>query len=289
MQIKLRDLQILNALSILLYMTTQQIQELFWTESRGGEHGLRKACERRMRLLHKARLVRRIEQPTILGEGTKPFIYAISRQGADLLVAELGIDPKDIDWRPKSQEHNYPFLEHALLITDFRIALQKACPLANVGLAGWLDEKELRKEGMTDQVTLLGPNDEKLKTAVIPDAAFLLDRDGKKALFFVEIDRGTVTIQPSVWERKGWSKKLLAYQEYMKTEAYMTRYEGRQARVLTITTSQKRLDHIQHLARELEDAKGYLFTTFDLALEPTKLLTEPIWSSADSNTLRSLL
>ena len=93
LRLTLRDMQILDALHRARYLATYQIQALFWTESHGGEHGLKKACERRMRMLHEADLVRRVEQPTKRGEGTKPFIYALSNKGATVLISELGVDP----------------------------------------------------------------------------------------------------------------------------------------------------------------------------------------------------
>ena len=104
-----RDFQILEALHTTGYLTTHQIRLLFFTEGSREQQGPIKATERRMRLLYGAGLVRRIEQPVKRGEGSKPYIYALSKRGANLLISELGIDPTEVEWRPQSFEGNYPF------------------------------------------------------------------------------------------------------------------------------------------------------------------------------------
>lgn len=287
-QLTLRDLQILEAVHTARYLGTPQIQALFWGASPAGKFGPQKACERRLRLLHAAGLVRRIEQPIKRGAGTKPYLYALAKKGADLLVTELGMDPSEMEWQPKSQEENYPFLAHLLATTDFRIALQKACSRAGLALEMWLDEKVLRTEG-TDYVMLTGPNGEMLKTAVIPDAVFMLARGDKRALFFAEIDLGTVSVEPSLWARKGWAKKVQAYGTYMNSAAYASRYEDRRARVLTITTSEKRLKNLKALAEKADEGNMFWFSTFAQALDPSQLLTAPIWQPVGSDAPRALL
>ncbi len=286
-----RDAQILEALYGAGYLTTHQICALFFTAGPQATRGATKACERRMRLLYGAELVRRIEQPVRRYEGSKAFIYALSKKGAEFLITETGIDPADIDWRPQSFEANTPFLSHLLLTTDLRIALVKACQQRGVELVEWIDERALRAGKMIDYVTLTDPEGQKIKTAVVPDAVFVLEQNGKRALFFVEIDRRTVTVEPSLFERKGWAKKVRTYALYLETQAFYTRYEGRRARVLTITTSEKRLNTLKQATERAIDENQQLFwlTTFAYALNPTKLLTDPIWEVATSPERQSLL
>lgn len=287
-QLTLRDLQILEAVHTARYLETSQIEALFWRETATGKFGPQKACARRLRLLHAAGYVRRIERPVLRGKGTQTYVYALTKKSAHLLVTELGLDPSDMDWQPKSQEENYPFLAHLLATTDFRIALQKACPRVGLALEMWLDEKVLRTAGI-DYVMLPGPNGELLKTAVIPDAVFMLARGDKRAIFFVEIDMGTVSVEPSLWQRKGWAKKVQAYGVYMNSAAYASRYEDRRARVLTITTSEKRLKNLKALAEKADGASLLWFSTFAQALDPSQLLTAPIWYPAGSDAPRPLI
>src|SRR5215212_3362858 len=84
-----RDAQILEALYGVGYLTTHQICALFFMAGPQATMGAIKACERPMRLLYRADLVRRIEQPVKRGEGSKVFIYALSKKGADFLISEI--------------------------------------------------------------------------------------------------------------------------------------------------------------------------------------------------------
>lgn len=287
----IRDAQILEALHAAEFLTTHQVRNLYFTEGKGGKDGLTKACERRMRLLYHAGLVRRIEQPVTRGEGSKPYVYALTRKGAEFLVAEAGIDPAEIDWRPKSFEANPAFLSHLLATTDFRIALLNACKGTDIAVAQWTDEREFRMSDMMDYVMLTGPNGQEKKTAVIPDAVFMLGRAEKKALFMVEIDMRTVTVEPRLWDAKGWAKKVRAYMAWFNSESFLMKYEGRRARVLTITTGEKRLNNLLQVTERVagENKDLFWFTTFEQAMDPSKLLTAPIWTVVGSDTPHSLL
>jgi hypothetical protein len=287
--LKLRDLEILQALYATRYMTTPQIQALFWRASTGGQFGTLKASQRRLRQLNKQGLVRRIEPMVSYGESRKPLIYALDKVGAQILTEELGIDPADIDWKPKSAERNYPFLQHILDTTDIRIAITQACDQGNVQLETWLNDQELKREDMLDEVTLLSPAGNKYKASVIPDAVFLLRRDTRVGLFFLEIDRRTVTVDPSKWERRGWSRKVRTFVKYFETEAFHNRYGDRIARVLTVTIGDKRLAHMKETTEQSGGDSRFWFTTLDQAMNPSQLLTEAIWTRAGIDGLYALL
>lgn len=286
-----RDVQILEALQAAGLLTTHQIRNLYFTEGNGGKDGLIKACERRLRLLFQAQLVRRIEQPVTRGEGSKPYVYALTRKGAELLMTEVGIDAAELDWRPKSFEANPAFLSHLLATTDFRITLLNACKGTEIAVTQWVDERELRIADMVDYVMLTGPHGQEKKTAVIPDAVIVLEWREKRALFMVEIDMRTVPVEPRLWDAKGWTRKIRAYEAWFRSEGFLTKYGGRRARVLTITTGEQRLNNLlqvtERTAEEYQDA--FYFSTFGEALEPSKLLTTPIWKVAGSDIPRSLL
>ena len=99
----------------------------------------------------------------------------------------------------------------------------------------------------------------------------------------------TVTVEPKLWERKGWTKKVHAYEAYMRTEEYAKRYEGRRARILTITTGEKRLENLKVATEKAEGSDIFWFATMTDALDSTRLLSEPIWKVAGSEGQRSLL
>ena len=299
-RLTLRDFAILEALHTARYLTTVQLMKLFWRESRGGAWGRVKGCQQRLRLLSEHGFVRRIQLPVKRGEGPKPYIYALDRKGAAVLVSEWGIEPGDIDWKPKSHEEHYPFMDHLLETTNLKISLLQACAQIGVALDEWKDEKVLRSVHNADHVTVIGPNGGEIRTAVIPDAYFVLCRDEQRSLFFVEVDLKSVTVAPSIWERRGWTRKMRAYLAYFRSDTYRTKYEGRRARVLTVTSGRMRMDNLvkatarvfEESARAGEDTSDrnrFWFAVLGADTEPANLLTAPIWTVLGSDAPHALL
>lgn len=300
LRITLRDLSILEALHTTPYLRSDQIRRLFWREEKGGAWGRVKACQQRLALLLRHGYVRRIEQPVKRGEGSKHAIYALDRKGAALLVTELGVEPHEIEWKPRSQEEHFPFLEHLLATVDLRIALVEGCAHTGVTLEEWMDEKELKRAQNVDRVTLVSPQGSVVDAAVVPDAYFMLARAGKRGRFFVEVDLMTVTIAPSKWERRGWLRKVRAYAAYFQSEAFQRRYAGHPVRVLTVTRSPLRLAHLrtatEQVLAELRDAGeeataqgAFWFGLLTPDLDGVDLLTAPRWSVAGLDMPRALL
>jgi len=296
-RLTLRDLEILHTLHTARYLTTPQVERLFWP---GGTRGCAKACQERLRLLHQHGLVRRISLPIRRGDKPKPYVYALDRQGAELLVSELGVESGELDWRPKTQEEHYPFLEHLLTTTDFRIALGQACAQTGVQLQEWVDERELKTGPNVVYVNLRGPQGGSVRAAVVPDASFVLAREGRLGVFFLEVDLKTVTVAPSKWERRGWMRRIRTYDAYFKSESYRARYGSRRTRVVTVTSSALRLRNLkratevvfQQLRQTGEDdgaQNRFWFTVMADEFDPRRLLTEPIWQVAGSDVPRALL
>jgi hypothetical protein len=74
-------------------LTSYQIARLFFP-SAGDAPSAR--CLLRLRLLSAARYLRRIEQPSLLSEGRKPFVYVLDRRGADMLADHSGLALEEI-------------------------------------------------------------------------------------------------------------------------------------------------------------------------------------------------
>jgi hypothetical protein len=227
--------------------------------------------------------------PVTRRQAPRPYIYALDRSGAQLLIAELGIEPQDVDWRPKSHEANFPFLDHLLASHDLRISLALACDRHGASLAAWVNEKELKSEGMRDYVTLISPDGQKeQRAAVVPDAYCALQVGDRLGHFFVEVDRGTVTIAPTAWEKRGWARKVRAYLAYYRSGLFQSRYAARVFRVLCVTTGSERLHHLQAATAQENGGGLFWFSTFD-RLTPATILSEPVWVKAGDDTLVSIL
>jgi hypothetical protein len=106
---------------------------------------------------------------------------------------------------------------------------------------------------------------------------------------FFEIDRATVTVRPSQWQRRGWVHKIQAYLAYYQSGIFTERYATRSLRILTITTGPERLAHLKEVTEETGGKARFWFTTFELANDPHKVLTEPIWQVASKEGLQRLL
>jgi len=283
-----RDLEIFATLWSTRYMNAPQIQRLFWRESRGGTFGQLKACQRRLRLLTQHKLLRRIDLPVRRGEAPPPYIYTLDKGGAEVLSQELGVSFEEINWRPTDAEENDIFLLHHLATNEVRIAITLACEQTGYTLDTWLDEKELRSEGMYDHVVLTGPQGREERIAVIPDGFFVLHSDKRIARFCLEVDRGTVTVQPTLLERRGWRQKITAYLAYEASGAYSQRYQSKTLWVLTVTTGERRLRHMKEVTEAVGGDHRFWFTTFE-QLRPETILTEKIWYYAGSNEPHALL
>ncbi len=285
-----RDYAFWQELMTCRYMTAPQIQALFWKENRGGTHGQIVATRRRLKLMHDARLIRRIT-PLVQQHtgGTSPLLYALDKAGAQMLAEHLGIELASIDYKPHEREANWPFLQHLLDTTDIRIALTQAAEARGLQVESWYNELELRSDDLCDVVYITDPDGTNHKAAVVPDAFLCLrNPDGKRAYFMVEVDRRTVTVEPNNWAQRGWMRKIRTYIAYFEALAYQQRYGDVVAHVLTITTGDVRLTHLKQATEKVTPSKRFWFTTFDQLTADTAL-SGTIWQRANGEGLHALL
>lgn len=285
-QLTNRDYELLDALAGSRYMNTFQIQRLFF----GGnaeDISRVKACQRRLRKLVRYGLIRRILLPVKRGEGSKPYIYALDKKGAEELAALLHLNPRDISWKRKPAEENERFLRHLMDANDIRISTRLACTANHLELSLWMDDNELRREGL-DQVTITGPNEKQEQATVIPDI-FCIIRNGAKTMqFFWEVDESTVPVRSVRWNR-GWKKKSLTYVAYFASAAYQKRFGSKRVRLLTVTTNESHLATMKEATEEAGGRNLFWFALQNEAKDPTKLFNEKIWRVAGESKRFSIL
>jgi hypothetical protein len=305
-----RDLSLLYALWQARYYTTTQLAALFW---RGGPISALRAAQRRLRKLEAVGLVRRVEPWIKRSEGNRPFLYALGAQAPGLLAQTFDIEVATIDWKPKTAlEHNFLFVDHVLAINDFHLAVTLSSEKHGLHVERWVDERELKKKEMRAYVELADRDGQITRVAVIPDSYFILQTARGKGHFCVEMDRGTVTIDPQ--SGRGWASKVKGYLWYHASGAYEQRYHTRHFRVLTVTTSST--ERLLRMKQTTEAAGGkdqFWFTTADQIVhvekvavkqstaDPTQVkyvylpvynqdvLTEKVWYRAGSDRLHSVL
>lgn len=104
--------------------------------------------------------------------------------------------------------------------------------------------------------------------AVIPDGLFGLEyhRDGKRSyrFFALEIDRGTMPVVRADATKTSYLAKLAAYQEIIASNLCKTHWGIPNLFVLTITTSQERMDTILQKFGERGGEPLFLFKSMDV-------------------------
>jgi len=261
-QLTERDVQVILAVYDYRALQRDQIERLFFPS--------KNTANDRLSRLYQHRFLERRWLKIAYGEGMGQAIYLLAERGADVVAEQLGIDRGAVDWKEGRNKVGSPFLEHALMVNDVRIAFNLAAQQAGYTIDKWIKEDELK--AAKEYVYLTTASGARRKVAVIPDAYFVLNLGDKRAHFFLEVDRATEA-------NKRWGFKVQAYKAYTESGRYTERYGTRSLRVLTVTTGEKRLVNLKRATEEAGGGQMFWFSTFEEA-KPDKILRTPIWRVA---------
>jgi hypothetical protein len=304
MAFTVRDRAICRAVYEHRVLTSWQIQRLCFPEAR--QDRLSSQCKLRLAMLYQHGYLHRTYQRTLPTEGRLPLVYYLDRRGAEELRAHV----PDLRWTPFQRYQAQDWLAHALRTNDVRIAFEAAATRHGWPIVEWIGDHEFRAPGPPgqdarptdryDAVTITYRHtrrDGKVEIKeearpIIPDGYFQLHAFEQRWHFFIEADLGT--------ESAGgrWKQKVLAYVAWTAPRKhgdgttapslYERRYQAKGSRVLTITTSDRRLANLKQATEDAGGRLRYCFTTFerlDTAADP---LTDPIWAVATETGLHSL-
>lgn len=203
-----RDRRVVMAVYTHRMLTRDQIKRLIFEKPGLKPGSIEYSSKKRLKLLyHHEFLERKPLTVRSTGPGQPPLVYFLDERGANLVAEELGVGRDEVDWKPKRNEVKYLFLEHTLRLNDVRIAIERAASDHGFTLTRWVDE------GTFDSMQVRVPDPKRPRKTLPfrPDGFFTLDlgekMGGKKAMFFVELDRATMT-------RSRFGKKIRAYQSY---------------------------------------------------------------------------
>lgn len=224
------------------------------------------------------------------------FVNVLSPTGAavvEQLYRERGRG--ELRWKRPGVEVSNQTIEHTLVINDLYVLVKRASEVRDVAFFSWKDDRQLAAMTRAKQLHLIS----------IPDAFFVLAREGRAFGHFLEIDLGTESVAGERSTRI-WREKIEGYARYVR-ERYGDEdyFEGVEAPiVLTVTTSPRRLEHMLQVTQEIGGGELIWYTTID-ALTPERLVTQdggkavavfdprtlwqPIWRVASDATPRSLL
>jgi len=270
-----RDKRIILAVYENRYMSRDQIRSLFFNVTS-------MTNERLMRLYQHGYLDR-LYPPVSFG--STQAVYGLDRKGAELVAKELGIAKESINWKKRNVKVEFLFLEHTLAVSEFRVCLELAArQREDASILFWKPQGKPLNDRVPD------PERKSKYLLVSPDAFFgILTTNGLpteasakagKTYFFLEADLGTES-------RERFKKKVLTYRQYWKSGKYQEKYSFKSFRVLTITTSEKRLNNLVATARDCGVKGMFLFTTQDLT-KPNKVLGN-IWLTTVNSGFTSIL
>jgi hypothetical protein len=159
-----------------------------------------------------------------------PLVYDLSAKAKASLDSEACMHPPS---------RSAPFL-HQLMQSCVTASLELLAP--SKGLRFVCRDEVLAHERCRQQSLTLQLKNTKL----IPDDLFALERaDGKRRIFFLEVDRNTESIERVLPTYNTWSKKIAGYDEMFRHGLHTEAWGFPMATVLTVTTNKR---HAENLA-----------------------------------------
>ena len=271
MQLTERDVGVVLAVHDYRTLRRDQIEKLFFPSPN--------TANERLKRLYQHRFLDRRWLPVEYGGGMSQAIYLLDERGADLVAESQGTDRGQVRWRAAHNHIRSPFLEHSLMINDARIAFTTAAQKNGFQVEKWIGEAELKAIG--DYVHIPTPRGGRRKVAVIPDGYLVLRLGHKRAHFFLEIDRATLS-------NRRWRERIEAYLLYIESGRYVERYGTRSLRILTVTTGPKRLANLKRTTEEAGGGGLFWFTTLS-EMNTGDSLQQPIWQVAGQSTPARLI
>ncbi|HTB63718.1 MAG TPA: replication-relaxation family protein [Opitutales bacterium] len=272
-----RDLEILRQVARHRFLDSRQISLLV-----GGS--TQQVLRRLQRLFHQGYLDRPHAQIAYYSEdGSRPMVYALASTGA----RAIGVASHR---RPRYDNRNLKqlYMQHTLRVADVMVAFTRASREAEAPRL--LLEEDLAPDKSPSKafqwaVTVKYGSESK-RVGTFPDRVFALESPAnhERVFYFVEADRATMPVsrhslnQSSIW------RKFLAYEATWSQKIHESRFGTKRFRVLLVTTSQERLDHLVAACSKLPRGHGlFLFTTIDAVRDATNVLTLP-WHTGSNKS-----
>jgi hypothetical protein len=227
-----RDYEILDLIYRYRYLEARHVRAL--------THGSGQQVTRRLQGLFHNRYIRRyvprLRMRPDLDPGAPLLAYGLELRGARALQAYrarlatgAAAEPELVRWRKEYTRRTEWFLEHQLMISNFRCVLELALrETPDVELVHW-------DQGQDTWLRVPIPGERTRFLRVAPDARFSLHEAGQVRHFFLEMDRSTE-------EHSRLLRKFEGYWWYLQSPAYQHAYENhRRVNVLFVTTGRQRM------------------------------------------------
>lgn len=224
---------------------------------------------RRLNTLRKARYLERlqqIEQVHVPGGGSLPKVYTLGPVGASFVQEAYGLPPRTKRVRERASRLSVSYLLHSLEQARFMVLMRQSA-VRHPGVEFLYPEEIYRRYApkILDRPTL--PYSVRARVnwygyrevqGTNPDGLFMLvfpaqPENQQRRSIFVEIDRGTETINPSerqsrsvkFWERSSLLRKFVVYSYAFARGVHTTEFGLPTFQVLTVTTNPDRVHELQ--------------------------------------------
>lgn len=255
-----RDQKILIALHKYRFLTSDHLQSLTNTKSRW-------AMNARLRLLYDHKYVDRPKaQHAIFSYADKrPLVYALGNKGASLLSTRYGLKmPAKVYWTEKNRRVREKHIEHTLGISDFMVGIEIMCEAQSDLEFIEPDTILANSPAQTRKArypfrwkTTIQHNGERQEIALAPDYVFGLRQPStrRERYYFVEIDNGTMPVKRRDNRQTSYLRKILSYADTLENNIAQKRFGIDGFQVLSVTTSQYRIQTIQAAIDSLPERK----------------------------------
>lgn len=275
-----RDRKILHAVHRYRLLLREQVEQLLFQPENGQDHFTKTSRVRlRLKLLYQNRYLERVPLPGAPGTWVWQPVYRLAAKGAQLVAEELGVKVSDLLYWGKGDDKDHRltrvtplFLNHALEINAVRISVILAAEQNGYRVEKWLDDGQLKRRELKDYVSVREQGGSR-SVPILPDAYFVLNLGDRRAHFFLEHDRATMS-------NARWATRVTAYLTYVRSGKYRERYQTRSLRILTVTTSEQRMINLKETTQKAGGEDMFWFTTFD-QVTPASVLFGPIWLLAN--------
>lgn len=204
LELQPRDLLIIKQVMEDRFLTAQQIAQLFFPSY--------EMAKKRLQKLWNAGFLKREYAPVSFG--SSPALYCLTAVGKQLLLEHGVVPPGEMRWHKDSNRNKLLFKQHEIAVNDLKIAFLTATRAIN-GLSLYHFGKGA---DYYDQVANTEPEKgEKEYLPIRPDGFIVLENQTGCHNFFLEVDRGTMTL-------KRIRAKLRGYRQYFFGGGFFAKY-----------------------------------------------------------------
>jgi len=283
MNLTVRDYNILRDIALFGGLTAEQIGRhhfgvaiLYkWDESNPNSPPVptpivHSNCQRRMKLLKDNNLVKRMQQYVLLSLGKAPYLYTLTKFGATCLAEYLGCTIEETGYRERETRLRPNYVDHLLMTSDVGLSLRHSiAQQSDVALVTWHNETVIARRHTAHEIPVEYDDGSVEMRKLFPDAYFALCNVGRERKFnhLLEVDRGSETAESSDPNARSWARKIETYLAYFESTVPERLYGSTTGRVLTVTTTARRMARLLEVSRDIGAQSRFWFTNLEVLMQ----------------------